>query len=83
MKTTKIISVLSILIIMLSVIATLLGLCSSRVYSYPDVISSYGESIELYQIGLYARDSVSMAAQALAQDIITLFLENVLYKSSI
>lgn len=55
-------------------IAAVTGVFSNEVSAYPDVTTSYGETIQLYQIGLYARDSVSMAAQAIAQDYITLIL---------
>ena len=38
------------------------------------VISMFGETVELYGKGLYARNSVSCAIQAIAQDMVTLIL---------
>lgn len=74
MKSNKNIVILTILIIILSGVATLLGLCSQNEKILSNVVSSYGESIELYQKGLYARDSVSAASQAIAQDFVTLVI---------
>ena len=72
MNTKKIVSILTTLIIILTLVATLTGLLSRQIYSIPNIVTAFGESVELYQIGLYARDSVSMASQAIAQDFVTL-----------
>lgn len=74
MKINVKVSVISIIIIIISGIAALIGLFSRNIHNFSAVTSSYGEKIELYQIGLYARDSVSMASQAIAQDFITLVI---------
>lgn len=69
-----ILSILSILIIILSIPASLTGIFSNEVHVHPNVITAFDEEIELYQKGLYAKDSVSMATQAIAQDTVTLIL---------
>lgn len=74
MKNKKIIYILSILIIILSLIASLTGIFSNDIHVHSNVITSFDEEIELYQKGLYARDSVSMATQAIAQDAVTVVL---------
>ena len=38
------------------------------------MISTLGETVTLYEKGLYARNSVSSAVQAIAQDMVTLIL---------
>lgn len=68
------VTVMTILIIITSGIMTITGLCDQTVHSHPVVITSYGETIVLYQTGLYERESISMASQALAQDFVTLFV---------
>ena len=70
----KIIVFLSFLIAILSIITTTTGIFSNQIKEYDDIITVFGENIQLYQKGLYARDSVSMASQALAQDVVTLIL---------
>lgn len=72
MKNEKLINVLSMLIIVLALLSALTGVLSNEVKEYADVTTSFGETVQLYQKGLYARDSVSVASQAIAQDIVTL-----------
>lgn len=74
MKNIKTIRILTVLIIVLSLIAGLTGIFSSGAKQYPDVVSTFGETIKLYNKGLYARDSVSMANQAIGQDIVTVIV---------
>lgn len=74
MKNKKLIYIISMIIIILSTIASLVGVFSNEVHVYPNVTTAFGEEVELYQKGLYARDSVSMATQAIAQDAVTLVL---------
>ena len=74
MKNKKIIYILSILIIFLVLIASLTGILSNEIHAHPNVITAFNEKIELYQRGMYHRDSVSMAAQAIAQDMVTLII---------
>lgn len=70
----KTITTLTIFIVMLSGIAAGIGIFSKQVVLYDDIKTSFGEVISLYQKGVYARDSVSMASQAIAQDIVTVVL---------
>ncbi|MDD6480729.1 MAG: hypothetical protein PUF65_00425 [Lachnospiraceae bacterium] len=68
----KIVMVLSVFIIILSAIAAMIGIFSNQIKEYADVTTSFGETIQLYNKGLYARDSISTASQAIAQDVVTL-----------
>lgn len=70
----RIIVILSIIILVLSLFAALTGVFSRQVKEYEDVTTVFGENVQLYQKGLYARDSVSMASQAIAQDVVTLVI---------
>ena len=74
MKNKKLIYIISVIVIILSFIASVKGVFSNEVHVYPNVITAFGEEVELYQKGIYARDSVSMATQAIAQDTITLVI---------
>ena len=74
MNHEKIIKIFTFCMIALSAVCVLSGLLSHEVFHYDAVKTSFGESIELYQKGIYARDSISMASQAIAQDAVTLFL---------
>ncbi|MFB3162091.1 hypothetical protein ABLO26_11990 [Neobacillus sp. 179-J 1A1 HS] len=68
------ISLLVILITILSIFATSYAIMSNQgpgEYEYQSII---GETVSIYGKGLYSHDSVSMAAQAIAQDYVTLFL---------
>jgi hypothetical protein len=74
MKHFRTIVVLSLIIIIFAVISAGYGLFASGgagEYSYESI---RGETIQIYGKGLYAYDSVSMAAQARAQDGVTLFM---------
>lgn len=70
----RIVIILSLIILVLSLISTLTGVFSRQVKEYADVTTVFGENVQLYQKGLYARDSVSMASQAIAQDVVTLLI---------
>ncbi|WP_405113561.1 hypothetical protein MHH28_07510 [Paenibacillus sp. FSL K6-1217] len=77
MKHSRAISVLTLIVLALSIVASGLGLFSgygagSR-GSHSYYISIRGEQVELYGSGIYKDDSVSAAAQAIAQDGVTLF----------
>ena len=68
-------NVLVLLIIVLSIIASAYGFFSDNiVYENKTIETINGESVSLYGKGLYYNDSVSLAAQARAQDIITLII---------
>lgn len=74
MRHRKTVAVLTILIILLSGIAAVTGIFSNKTALNADITTVYGDVVELHNKGLYARDSVSMAAQAAAQDIVTLIV---------
>lgn len=68
--------VLSIIIAVGACIASIVGLLDYQAdTSIPTSISTmYGETVYLDGSGLYARDSISSAAQARGQDLVTLFV---------
>lgn len=76
MKHKKIITLLVIVIAAFSSIAAAAGVFSA--WSEPaeqiQIQSLYGEKITLYGKGIYRNDSESAAAQAVAQDVVTLIL---------
>lgn len=73
-KSKNILIIISILISILSVLVSIVGIFSNEIHQFNSITTSFNETIELYQKGIYARDSVSMATQAIAQDQATLFL---------
>ena len=71
MKTIN--NILVVLIIILAIIASSYGFFSKKIiYENKTFKTIYGETITLNGKGLYYNDSVSMAAQASAQDFVTL-----------
>lgn len=63
------------LIVILSIIASAYGILSNQIVNENHTVTSiFGDTITLYGKGLYHHESVTMAAQVKAQDIITLFL---------
>lgn len=74
MKYKKTITILVLLISILSIICCLLGIFSDQIKDYPNIMTVRNEVVELYNKGLYARDSFSMATQAIAQDCVTLIM---------
>lgn len=70
----RLVIILSVCILLLSTIAALTGVFSQQTKEFGNVTTAFGENIQLYQKGLYARDSVSMASQAIAQDVVTLII---------
>lgn len=70
----KTITILTIITAVLATICCVMGIFDKEQYHYEPVKTAWGEEIILYQEGVYARDSVSMASQAVAQDHITLFV---------
>jgi len=72
MKISKPLFILSVLIILLAAVATITGLVSDKPAEVTEVTSVFGERISLYGKGIYRYDSVSMAAQAIAADVVTL-----------
>ena len=74
MNRKKIVVIISILVIVCSVICSVLPLITMNELADKTVISTFGETVTLYGKGLYARNSVSSAVQAIAQDMVTLTL---------
>lgn len=68
----KTIIILSIIIIFLSVISSAAGIFLKTEGEEFQFITLRGEEVTIYGSGLYRYDSVSMASQAIAQDIVTL-----------
>ncbi|MFP5106794.1 hypothetical protein ACSU6B_08490 [Neobacillus sp. C211] len=73
MKNQKSISMLVFVITLLSIIATSYAIFSNQGAGEYEYKSIFGETVSIYGKGLYKHDSVSIAAQAIAQDYVTLF----------
>lgn len=65
---------LATIIIVLSIIASSYGIFSRGGEGKHEIKTFRGETVELYGRGLYKNESVSMASQAIAQDVVTLCL---------
>ncbi|MGG6310492.1 hypothetical protein [Paenibacillus macerans] len=74
MKFRKEMTVLAVLIMVLSFAAAVAGIYSSGGPGRHEFTSVRGETVEIYGEGLYRNDSVSMASQAIAQDVVTVLL---------
>ena len=76
MENKKAITVLVIIIAILSLIASSVGVFSGQggILEQEQFLSLSGENITLHGRGIYQNDSVSAAAQVIAQDIVTLAL---------
>lgn len=68
----KNILIITLAILSLSVLSSLVGLLTSTGAVTYDFVAITGETISIYGKGLYAHDSVSVVAQGLASDLITL-----------
>ncbi|WML57604.1 hypothetical protein [Neobacillus sp. PS2-9] len=68
------ISILVLIIIIFSIIATSYAIFSSQGPGTYEYKSIFGETINIYGKGLYQHDSAAMAIQAIAQDIVTLIV---------
>jgi hypothetical protein len=74
MKYSRLISLLVICIVILSIFASTVGIFSSAGSGAYEIESFRGEIIKVHGIGLYSNDSISVAAQGIAQDIVTVIL---------
>lgn len=74
MKYKKIISILVIIIVFLSLAASICGILSAGGRGTYVIKSFHGEAVSIYGKGLYCNDSVSVASQGIAQDIVTVIL---------
>jgi hypothetical protein len=73
MKYKKSISLLSFIIATLSLVAAAYGVLSNRGSGF-EFKSLHGQIVSIYGKGLYQNDSISIAAQAIGQDIVTIML---------
>ncbi len=73
MRFRKQLTVMSILIIILALGASIWGILPGTGEPF-DFTSIYGENVEVNGSGLYKHDSISYTAQARAQDYVTIFL---------
>lgn len=76
MKYNRLISLLVVCIVILSIFASVIGIFSNGGPGAYQIESFRGETINIHGIGLYSDDSVSLVAQGIAQDIVTLALGN-------
>ncbi len=74
MKNSKTILFLVTFIVIASTVVSLSGLLSTAPGDLTHFTSIYGEEVSLYGKGIYQRDSLSVAAQGLASDFITLVI---------
>lgn len=74
MKYKNSISLLVMLVTILSIFAASYAIYSNQGQGDYEYKSIFGETVSIYGKGLYQHDSVSMAAQAIAQDYVTFFL---------
>lgn len=74
MKHNRLISLLAICIIILSILASVIGIFSNTGDGAYEIESFRGETINIYGRGLYSDDSIGVVVQGKAQDIVTLVL---------
>lgn len=74
MKYKQIITILVIFTAILSLFASTFGVFSTGGIGQHDITSIYGNRVSIYGKGLYQNDSISVASQGIAQDIITMIL---------
>ena len=74
MKYQKSVSILILFIAMLSLLAGIMGILSMGGSGTRAFISLNGDTVYLYGKGIYINDSVAAAAQAIAQDWVTVVL---------
>lgn len=74
MKFNKSISLLVLCIVVLSLVASVIGVFSNQEKGQYEFKSIQGETVQIYGKGLYHLDSVSTASQGIAQDVVTIVL---------
>lgn len=74
MKNKKTVNILVGIVIVLSIFASAYGVFSKGGSGKYEFTSIWGEKVSIYGKGLYKNDSVSVAAQGRAQDVVTLFV---------
>jgi hypothetical protein len=73
-KFKKSITVLAIFVLLLAAVASYYGIFSKGGPGKHEFKSLYSQNVQIHGTGLYKNDSVSIASQAVSQDIVTLFL---------
>lgn len=73
-KLEKTRNMITLIVIILTTICCIAPIISKGEILQTSMTSAYGEEITLYGKGIYARNSFSMATQAIAQDMVTLLL---------
>lgn len=74
MRYQKLITTLTIPLLLLSIMTSLMGIFAYQSASGPNFTSVFGETVQLFGNGIYARDSISVAVQGIASDYVTLCL---------
>lgn len=74
MNCKNIITGLTIIVIVLSIVTSTFGIFFNNGGEQHQFVSIWGEKITIYGEGIYKNDSVSVAAQGKAQDVITFFI---------
>ena len=74
MKYQKTISILVLGIILLSFVASVIGIFSNQGNGQYAFLTLHGDTVSIYGRGLYHYDSITVVSQGIAQDIVTLFL---------
>ena len=74
MKNQNVIIGLVILIVIFSALSSAVGVLTQQPGELTHATTVHGESIELYGKGIYKLDSVSLAAQGIANDIMVLVM---------
>lgn len=74
LKHQKAIAILVIIIAVLSLTMCAIGIFSNQITGLREIKTLYGETVKLYGRGIYHNDSVSGAAQAISQDVVTAIL---------
>ena len=74
MKKSKAVTLLVLCIVVISLFAATYGIFSKGGPGKHEIKSMYGEIVTVYGEGLYKNDSVTMASQGIAQDVVTLIM---------
>ena len=74
MRSRKILAIITICITILSALASAAGIYKGERQESRTITSVWGEEIKIDGRGLYAQDSISIASQGRAQDIVTMII---------
>lgn len=74
MKYKKSITSLVLIIFIFAALSSSYGIFSTKISNTKEFVAISGENVTLYAKGLYKNDSISVALQAIAQDIVTLIV---------